>query len=102
MVAIQDSNNNWIQGMRVVGVDPNGLVTKSEPSAPNETGYTPAASSVVKTGNTKFEPQPVAVYISGIWTFHLESGDGQQASEKFTIVVDEDNRQWYFFRFAPK
>lgn len=101
VVAIQNHNNDWLAGLRVVGVDPNGIVTKSEPSADKETGYTPAASSVVKSGNTKFEPQPVAVYITGTWFFHLESADGRQVSEPFTVNMDVENRQWYFFRFVP-
>lgn len=101
VVAIQDQNNNWIPGLRVVGVDPNGLVTKSEPSADHETGYTPANSSVVKSGNTKFEPQPVAVYITGTWIFHLETVDGRQVSDSFTLTMDVENRQWYFLRFVP-
>jgi hypothetical protein len=101
VVAIQDQSGNWIPGLRVVGIDPNGLVTKSEPSADHETGYTPADSSVIKSGNTKFEPQPVAVYITGTWTFFLESVDGRQVSDSFTVTMDVENRQWYFFRFQP-
>ena len=101
VVAIQDNNNNWIPGLRVVGIDPNGVVTKSEPSADRETGHTPADSSVIKSGNTKFEPQPVAVYITGVWTFFLESVDGRQVSDSFTVTMDVENRQWYFFRFQP-
>jgi len=101
MVAIQDSKNNWIGGMRVVGTDPNGIVTKSEPSAPQEIGHTPAGSSVIKSGNVKFEPQPRAVYITGTWSFHLETADGKQVSDSFSVTMDEENRSWYFFRFAP-
>lgn len=101
IVAVQDHNGNWIAGYRVVGTDPNGLVTKSEPSADHETGYSPADSAVVKTGNTKFEPQPVAVYITGTWTFHLETNDGRQVSADFVVNMDVENRQWYFFRFQP-
>ncbi len=101
VVAVQNHDNSWIPGLRVVGIDPNGLVTKSEPSADHETGYTPANSSVVKAGNTKFEPQPVAVYITGTWVFHLETVDGRQVSADFTVNMDVENRQWYFFRFQP-
>jgi hypothetical protein len=101
VVAVQNSDNSWIPGLRVVGIDPNGLVTKSEPTADKETGHTPADSSVVKAGNTKFEPQPVAVFIDGVWTFHLETVDGRQVSADFNITIDVNNRQWYFFRFSP-
>ena len=88
--------------MRVVGTDPNGVVTKAEPSADQQTGYSPANSSVVKSGNAKFEPQPVAVYITGSWVFHLETVDGRQVSEDFIVNMDVENRQWYFFRFQPR
>ena len=101
VVAIQNQNNAWIPGLQVVGVDPNGIVTKSEPSADHETGHTPADSSVIKSGNTKFEPQPKAVYITGTWTFHLETVDGRQVSPSFTVNMDVENREWYFFRFTP-
>jgi hypothetical protein len=100
VVAVQAADNKWIPGLRVVGIDPNGIVTKSEPTADRETGYTPPAQ-VVKSGNTKFEPQPVAVYITGTWTFFLESADGRQVSEAFTVNMDAENRQWFFFRFQP-
>lgn len=101
VVAIQNSNSDWIPGLRVVGIDPNGIVTKSEPSADRETGHTPANSSVIKSGNTKFEPQPKAVYITGTWTFFLENLEGQQVSPSFAVNMDVENRQWYFFRFSP-
>jgi len=101
IVAVQDQNGNWIPGLRVVGTEPNGVVTKAEPSADQQTGYSPANSSVVKSGNAKFEPQPVAVYITGPWIFHLETVDGRQVSEDFTVNMDVDNRHWYFFRFQP-
>jgi len=101
VVAIQNNNNDWIPGLRVVGIDPNGIVTKSEPSADRETGHTPADSSVIKSGNTKFEPQPKAVYITGTWTFLLENMEGQQVSPSFSVNMDVENRQWYFFRFTP-
>jgi hypothetical protein len=101
VVAIQNHNNDWIPGLRVVGIDPNGVVTKSEPSAAQETGHTPADSSVIKSGNTKFEPQPKAIYITGTWTFFLENMEGQQVSPSFSVNMDVENRQWYFFRFTP-
>jgi len=101
MVAVQNHDNGWIAGYRVVGKDPNGLITKSEPSAEREVGHTPANSSVIKAGNTKFEPQPVAVYITGVWEFHLETADGRQVSDTFTINIDEENRAWFFFQFKP-
>ncbi|HEX9925108.1 MAG TPA: hypothetical protein VGD99_20800 [Anaerolineae bacterium] len=101
ITAVQTSSGGWIPGLRVVGVDPNGLVTKSEPSADHMTGNTPADAEVVKSGNTKFEPQPVAVYITGTWTFHLETIDGRQVSPDFSVTMDEANREWYFFRFVP-
>lgn len=100
IVAVQ-SGNDWIPGYRVVGIDPNGLVTKSEVSAEQSTGHTPPAQ-VVKSGNTKFEPQPVAVYITGAWTFFLESADGRQVSDTFTVNMDTENREWCFFRFTPR
>lgn len=101
IVAVQTHSGDWIPGLRVVGEDPNGIVTKSEPSAPNETGHSPAGSSVIKSGNTKFEPQPKAIYITGTWKFHLETVDGRQVAETFTVEMDAENRRWYFFRFQP-
>jgi hypothetical protein len=101
IVAIQTHEGGWVPGYRVVGIDPNGIVTKSELSADRDIGHTPADTTVIKSGNVKFEPQPRAVYIDGVWTFYLEKADGQQASEKFTIVVEVEQRQWYFFRFQP-
>jgi len=101
VVAVQNNDGGWIPGYRVVGTDPNGIVTKSEPSADRETGHTPANSSVIKAGNVKFEPQPRAVYIDGVWNFHLETVDGKQVSDNFSITIDVENRQWYFFRFGP-
>lgn len=101
IVAVQSHGGDWIGGYRVVGVDPNGVVTKSEPSASDTVGHTPSDSQVVKSGNTKFEPQPVAVYITGTWMFHLESIDGTQVSESFPVTIDENARSWYFFRFQP-
>jgi hypothetical protein len=101
IVAIQNHDGGWIPGLRVVGIDPNGLVTKSEPSADHDTGHSPSGSSVVKTGNTKFEPQPIAVYITGTWEFYLETVDGRQVSESFKLNISEENREWYFFRFQP-
>jgi hypothetical protein len=101
VTAIQTAEGGWIPGLRVVGTDPNGIVTKSEPSADHMTGNTPADSSVIKTGNTKFEPQPFSVYITGTWIFHLETADGRQVSDSFTVNMDEESREWYFFRFVP-
>ena len=63
-------------------------------------GNTPPGG-VVKSGNTKFEPQPVSVYIAGVWTFYLEDAGGNQVSEKFTVEMSIENRVWYFFRFQP-
>lgn len=98
MVAIQAPDNNFIPGLRVVGVDPNGVVTKSELSAGQVTGYTPPGE-VVKAGNVKFEP--LSNYVSGTWFFHLENADGQQISETFPLDMSVENRLWYFFRFTP-
>jgi hypothetical protein len=100
MVAVQSGDNSWIPGLRVVGIDPNGVITHSEPSADKAIGNTPPGG-VVKSGNTKFEPQPRAVYIAGTWTFFLESSDGQQVSDQFTVNMNVENRVWYFFRFMP-
>jgi hypothetical protein len=100
MVAVQRSDNAWIPGYRIVGIDPNGVVTKSEFSADQAIGYTPPGG-VVKSGNTKFEPQPRSIYIAGIWTFFLESAEGKQVSESFTVEMNTENRVWYFFRFLP-
>ncbi len=100
MVAVQGADNAWIAGYRVVGIDPNGIVTKSEFSADRSIGYTPPGD-VVKSGNTKFEPQPRSVYIAGVWTFFLESTEGKQVSETFTVEMNTENRVWYFFRFIP-
>jgi len=100
MTAVQTGDGGWIAGFRLIGSDPNGIVTRSEPSAGESIGHTPP-SDVVKSGNIKFEPQPRAVYISGVWTFYLENGEGQQVSDKFTIDMNVENRVWYFFRFQP-
>ena len=98
MVAVQSGDNKWIPGLRLVGVDPNGVLTKSEPTAGQMSGYTPPGD-VVKAGNTKFEP--LSNYITGVWTFHLETADGKQVSDAFSINMDAENRVWYFFRFQP-
>jgi hypothetical protein len=100
MTAIQTGDNAWVSGFRVVGTDPNGVVSRSEPSADRVTGYTPPGE-VIKSGNIKFEPQPRAVYINGVWTFFLENSQGQQVSETFTVEMNIENRVWYFFRFLP-
>lgn len=50
MVAIQNPDNSFIPGLRLVGVDPNGVATKTELSAGDMVGYTPP-SEVVKAGN---------------------------------------------------
>jgi len=98
MVAIQNPDGGWIPGIRLVGLDPNGVLTKSEPSADQQTGYTPPGE-VVKSGNTKFEP--LSNYVSGTWLFHLENGEGTQVSEAIPVAMDAENRVWYFFRFLP-
>ncbi len=98
MVAVQGSDNAWIPGLRLVGLDPNGIVTKSEFSAAEATGYTPPAE-VIKFGNTKFEP--ISNYVTGTWLFHLENADGKQVSETLPLEMDVENRQWYFMRFQP-
>ena len=98
MTAIQTHEGGWIPGLRVVGVDPNGVVTKSEPSADKVTGHTPP-SDVVKSGNTKFEP--LSGYVTGVWHFHLETVDGRQVSDSYPVEMDAANRVWYFFRFQP-
>jgi hypothetical protein len=98
MVAVQNADNSWIPGLRLVGIDPNGVVTKSELTAAQSIGNTPPGG-VIKSGNTKFEP--ISNYVDGVWTFFLESADGQSASEQFTITMDTQNRVWYFFRFQP-
>ena len=99
MVAIQNHDGGWIPGLRLVGIDPNGVVTKSEVSADQATGYTPP-SEVVKSGNTKFEP--ISNYVTGTWMFHLETPDGAQVSEQYPLQMDTENRSWYFLRFQPK
>jgi hypothetical protein len=99
IVAIQGHDGGWIPGLRVVGTDPNGVVTKSEISADDVTGYSPP-SEVVKSGNTKFEP--ISNYVTGNWVFHLETADGTQVSEDFPLTMDTENRAWYFFRFQPR
>jgi hypothetical protein len=98
MVAIQTPDGGFIPNLRLVGVDPNGVITKSELSANQATGYTPP-SEVVKTGNTKFEP--ISNYVTGAWFFHLETADGTQVSDTFPIEMDTENRSWYFIRFLP-
>jgi hypothetical protein len=98
MVAIQAPDNNFIPGLRVVGVDPEGVVTKSELSAGQVIGYTPPAE-VVKSGNVKFEP--ISNYVTGTWLFHLENAEGQQVSDTFPLAMDAENKQWYFLRFGP-
>lgn len=98
MVAIQGPDGGWIPGIRLVGLDPNGVLTKSEPSADQQTGYTPPGE-VIKSGNTKFEP--LSNYVTGTWLFHLETVDGKQVSEAIPVNMDAENRVWYFFRFQP-
>lgn len=98
MVAIQGADGGWIPGIRLVGLDPNGVLTKSEASADQQTGYTPPGE-VVKSGNTKFEP--LSNYVTGTWLFHLETVDGKQVSETIPVNMDAENRVWYFFRFQP-
>ncbi len=98
MVAIQGHDGGWIPGLRVVGTDPNGVVTKSEVSADDVIGYTPP-SEVIKSGNTKFEP--LSNYVTGTWFFHLERPDGTQVSDRFPLGMDAENRSWFFLRFQP-
>lgn len=98
MVAVQTQNGDFIPGLRLVGVDPDGVVTKTELSAGETIGYTPP-SEVVKSGNMKFEP--LSNYVTGTWAFHLENAEGKQVSESFTVTMDTENRSWYFFRFQP-
>ena len=98
MVAIQNHDGGWIPGLRVVGVDPNGVVTKSETSADTVIGYTPP-SEVVKSGNVKFEP--ISNYVSGIWFFHLERPDGTVVTDSFPLEMNAENRSWFFLRFQP-
>lgn len=81
-----------------MGLDPNGVLTKSEPSADQQTGYTPPGE-VVKSGNTKFEP--LSNYVTGTWLFHLETVDDKQVSETIPVEMDAENRVWYFLRFQP-
>jgi hypothetical protein len=100
MTAIQAGDNSWIPGYRVVGTDPAGITTRSELSADRMIGNTPPGG-VVKAGNIKFEPQPRAVYIAGVWTFFLEDSGGNRVSEAFTVDMNVENRVWYFFRFQP-
>lgn len=99
MVAIQTHNGDFIPGLRVVGVDPNGVVTKSEISAPDVIGYTPPGD-VVKSGNVKFEP--ISNYVTGAWMFHLEMADGTQVSDTNPVNMDTENRSWFFLRFQPR
>lgn len=98
MVAVQGHDGGWIPGLRLVGVDPNGVATKSEVSADTVIGHTPPGD-VVKSGNTKFEP--ISGYVTGIWQFHLETADGTQVSDTYPVEMDAVNRVWYFFRFQP-
>ena len=98
MVAIQTHNGDFIPGLRVVGVDPNGVVTKSEISAAAVVGYTPPGE-VVKSGNVKFEP--ISNYVTGTWFFHLEAADGTQQSDTYPLTMDTENRSWFFLRFQP-
>ena len=98
MVAIQDHDGNFIPGLRVVGIDPNGVVTKSEISAGDVIGYTPPGE-VVKSGNVKFEP--ISNYVTGTWLFHLETPDGTQVSDSSPLGMDAENRSWFFMRFQP-
>ena len=98
MVAVQTHEGGFVPGLRVVGIDPNGVVTKSELSADEVTGYTPPGD-VVKSGNTKFEP--ISNYVTGTWLFHLESADGTQVSDTFPVTMDLESKQWYFIRFQP-
>lgn len=98
MVAIQTPDGGFIPGLRLVGIDPNGVVTKSELSEGQTIGHTPPGE-VVKSGNTKFEP--ISNYVTGSWEFHLETPDGTQVSPTFAINMDAENRSWYFFRFTP-
>jgi hypothetical protein len=99
MVAVQGADGGWVPGLRLVGIDPNGVVTKSEITAADITGYTPPAE-VVKAGNTKFEP--ISNYVTGTWNFHLETPDGTQVSESYPLQMDVEAKQWYFMRFQPK
>jgi hypothetical protein len=98
IVAIQTHEGDYVPGFRVVGVDPNGVVTKSELSANQVTGYTPPGD-VIKSGNTKFEP--VSNYVTGTWYFHLETADGTQVTDKVPVTMDVENKLWYFIRFQP-
>jgi len=84
--------------LRLVGVDPNGVVTKSELSQGKATGHTPPGD-VVKTGNTKFEP--ISNYVTGAWFFHLEAENGRQVSDTIPVTMDVEHRVWYFMRFTP-
>jgi hypothetical protein len=98
MVAIQTHDGGFVPGLRVVGIDPNGVVTKSEVSAGEVIGYTPP-SDVVKSGNVKFEP--ISNYVTGAWFFHLETADGTQVSDTYPLTMDAENRAWFFIRFQP-
>ena len=98
MVAIQTHQGGFIPGFRIVGIDPNGVVTKSEISAGEVIGFTPPGE-VVKSGNVKFEP--LSNYVTGTWFFHLETPDGTQISDTYPVSMDVENRSWYFLRFQP-
>ena len=97
-MAIQTHEGDFVPGLRVVGIDPNGTVTKSELSADQVIGYTPPGD-VVKSGNTKFEP--VSNYVTGTWLFHLETANGAQVTEQIPVSMDTENKLWYFLRFQP-
>lgn len=98
MVAIQTPDGGFIPGLRIVGVDPNGVVTKSELSADQVIGYTPPGD-IIKSGNVKFEP--ISNYVTGTWFFHLETADGQQVSDIHPLGMNAENRSWHFMRFQP-
>lgn len=98
MVAVQTPDGGFIPGVRLVGIDPNGVVTKTELSAAESVGYTPPAE-VVKSGNIKFEP--ISNYVTGAWQFYLEAPDGTQISDTVPVSMDSENRSWYFLRFVP-
>jgi len=52
---------------------------------------------MVQEGNLVFE---APFYKTGTWSLMLIDPQGQQASEVFKLEIDDDHRQWFYYRFG--
>ncbi len=92
-LAIVDSNNTPVGGLKIVGDHSSGTHVESAESDWNYSVANCLNCSYVKQGNLKFEPGP---QVDGTWNLYLTDKNGTRLSDTIPLSYSSNPDQWVY------